>query len=134
MLGLWLSRRHNNVKLLVWGFLLCALGLAVLLAAYLLKWPVWISLAAFMLFEVSMNFGPHLVTFIIPSQIYPVADRGAGTGMASLLGKVGAILGVFFMPILLDVGGMTLVLIVTGATMLLGAAISIIYGRMLRLV
>jgi len=54
--------------------------------------------------------------------------------VASLLGKVGAIVGVFFMPMLLDAGGMTLVLTVTGATMLSGAAISIIYGRMLKLV
>jgi len=63
-----------------------------------------------------------------------VANRGKGTGIASLLGKVGAIVGVFFMPMLLDAGGMTLVLTVTGATMLLGAAISLIYGKMLKLV
>ncbi len=134
VLGLWLARRHNHVKLLAWGFILCAIGLAILLAAYLLKWPVWVSLAGFMLFELCLNGGPHLITFIIPAHIFPVANRGKGTGVASLLGKVGAIVGVFFMPMLLDAGGMTLVLTVTGATMLSGAAISIIYGRMLKLV
>ncbi|MDE5655665.1 MAG: sugar porter family MFS transporter [Muribaculaceae bacterium] len=133
-LGLWLARRRNHVKLLAWGFILCAIGLAILLAAYLLKWPVWVSLAGFMLFELCLNGGPHLITFIIPAQIFPVANRGKGTGIASLLGKLGAIAGVFFMPMLLDAGGMTLVLIVTGATMLLGAAISLIYGKMLKLV
>ncbi|MDE5930755.1 MAG: MFS transporter [Muribaculaceae bacterium] len=131
--GLWMARRHSHVKLLAWGFILCAAGLGVLLAAYLLKWPVWVSLAGFMLFEMCLNGGPHLITFIIPAQIFPVANRGAGTGIASLLGKVGAIAGVFFMPMLLHAGGMTLVLTVTGATMLLGAAISIIYGKMLKL-
>ena len=104
------------------------------MAAYLLKWPVWVSLAGFMLFELCLNGGPHLITFIIPAHIFPVANRGKGTGIASLLGKVGAIVGVFFMPMLLDAGGMTLVLTVTGATMLLGAAISLIYGKMLKLV
>ncbi|MDE6099267.1 MAG: MFS transporter, partial [Muribaculaceae bacterium] len=87
----------------------------------------------FMLFEICLNGGPHLITFIIPAHIFPVANRGKGTGMASLLGKIGAIAGVFFMPMLLHAGGMTLVLIVTGATMLLGAAISIVYGRLLGL-
>ncbi|MDE6332879.1 MAG: sugar porter family MFS transporter [Muribaculaceae bacterium] len=133
VLGLWLARRCNHVKLLAWGFILCAVGLGILLGAYRFGWPVWVSLAGFMLFEICLNGGPHLITFIIPAHIFPVANRGKGTGMASLLGKIGAIAGVFFMPMLLHVGGMTLVLIVTGATMLLGAAISIVYGRLLGL-
>lgn len=133
VLGLWLARKYNHVKMLAWGFIICAIGLAILLAAYLLKWPVWVSLVGFMLFEICLNGGPHLITFIIPTHIFPVANRGKGTGIASLLGKLGAIVGVFFMPVLLHAGGMTLVLIVTGATMVLGAAIALIYGKKLNL-
>lgn len=131
--GLWMvAKGRNQTRMLVWGFIACAAGLAILLAAYLLHWPVWTSLVGFIIFELFLNGGPHLITFIIPANIFPVADRGTGTGIASMLGKVGAVLGVFFMPLLLKWGGMTLVLIFTGATMLVGAFIAQVYGKALQ--
>ena len=129
--GLWMvAKGYNQTRMLTTGFVICALGLAILLAAYLLHWPVWVSLAGFIIFELFLNGGPHLITFIIPARIFPVADRGTGTGIASMLGKAGAVLGVFFMPMLLHWGGMTLVRIFTGTVMIIGALISAIYGRL----
>lgn len=128
IVGLLAVRKLNHVKMLTGGFIAAAAGLGLLLTAYLLNWPVWISIVAFMIFEIFLNAGPHLVTFIIPSQIYPLADRGTGAGIAAMNGKIGAIIGVFVMPILLDKGGITLVLIVCIAVMALGALISAIFG------
>ena len=129
VLGLIYVRKMYHVKMLTGGFIISAISLGLLLAAYVLHWPVWVSIIAFLFFEVFLNAGPHLITFIIPSQIYDVDQRGAGTGIASMLGKVGAILGVFFMPLLLKWGGITLVLIVCIAVMAIGAIISAIFGR-----
>ena len=78
VLGLALVNRWYHVRTQTWGFILCALGMAILLAAYQLHWPVWIAVAGFMLFELFLNAGPHLMTFIIPPQIYSVAERGSG--------------------------------------------------------
>lgn len=126
LLGLAVVRKMNHGKMMTWGFLLSALGMGVLLWANIAHWPVWISVVAFMLFEIALNAGPHLVTFIIPAQIYPVDERGTGDGIAAMFGKVGAIVGVFVMPVLLNAGGIRLVLIVCIAVMLLGALISAI--------
>lgn len=134
VLGLLIMNRCNHVKMLTRGFVLAGVGLILLLAAFLLKWPSWVMIAGFVIFEVSLNAGPHLITYIIPSEIYPVDDRGAGTGIAAMLGKVGAVIGVILMPILLEAGGMTLVLGVSIAVMLLGAAIARVYGHKLGLV
>ncbi len=134
VLGLLIMNRCNHVKMLTRGFVLAGVGLALLLAAFLLKWPAWVMIAGFVIFEVSLNAGPHLITFIIPSAIYPVDDRGAGTGIAAMLGKAGAVAGVILMPILLEAGGMTLVLGVSIAVMLLGALIGQVYGKKLGLV
>lgn len=128
VIGLLMVRRVNHARMLGAGFVLSAVGIGVLLAAYLLHWPVWVSVLAFMFFEITLNAGPHLVTFIIPAQIYSVTDRGAGSGIASMLGKAGAILGVFFMPLLLSAGGITLVLAVCIAVMLLGWLITALLG------
>lgn len=124
LLGLLIVRRVNHGRMMTWGFLLSAAGMGLLLWAYHAEWPVWISIVAFMTFEIALNGGPHLVTFIIPTEIYPVSCRGLGDGIASMFGKAGAIIGVFLMPLLLEAGGITLVLIVCIATMLVGAAVS----------
>ena len=131
--GLAVIHRINQLKLMGWTFILCAITLAILLAGYKLHWPVWISFVAFVVFEVALNAGPHLVTFIVPSRIYSIQERGAGTGIATLLGKIGAVLGVFFMPLLLSWGGVTLVLWVSIAVQLIGAAVTFIYGKELHL-
>lgn len=133
IIGLFIVNRMNHATMLWTGFVGSAIGMGLLLAAYLLHWPVWVSIAAFIIFEVLLNAGPHLITYIIPASIFPVEDRGAGSGVADFLGKLGAIIGVFFMPILLKAGGITLVLIVTIAVMLLGAAVAVIFSRLLKL-
>ena len=133
-LGLAVLHKVNSVRLMGWSFVLCALSLAVLWGGHQWGWPVWVSFLAFVVFETALNAGPHLITFIIPSRIYPVAERGAGMGIAAMLGKVGAILGVFFMPVLLSWGGITAVLLVSIVVQLVGAAVTFIYGKRLKLV
>lgn len=128
LLGLWLIQRKCNVcTMQTWGFLLCAVFLIILLLASDYHWPKWISIVAFMAFEMFLNMGPHLVTYVLPPKVYPVATRGFGTGIAASLGKVGAVLGVFFIPILLQSGGTTLVLIVSAAVMALGAIVTLLF-------
>ena len=69
------------------------------------------------------------MTFIIPPQIYPVADRGAGSGLAAAFGKAGAVVGVVIIPLLLKWGGIAAVLAVTIAVQLAGAAVTAFVGR-----
>ncbi len=132
-LGLGIMNKVNILKLMGWSFIVCSAMLAMLLAGYELHWPVWISFASFVVFETFLNAGPHLVTYVIPARIFSVSERGAGTGIATLGGKIGAVLGVFFMPVLLRVGGVELVLYVSIAVNLIGAAITFIYGKSLKL-
>lgn len=128
-IGLLLMRRTRHLLMQTVGFWGSAAGLSILMAAYLCHWSSWISIAGFVLFELFLNAGPHLITFILPSQIYPVADRGTGTGIAAGLGKSGAVLGAFLIPVLLRSGGATLVLIVSIAVMVAGALITLVAGR-----
>lgn len=128
-LGLFLVNRWYHVRVQVWGFILCALGLTILLIAYKYHLPIWLAIAGFMMFELFLNAGPHLMTFIIPSQIYPVADRGEGAGLAAAIGKMGAVLGVLFIPMLLSWGGAELVLLVSIIVQLIGAVVTGVIGR-----
>lgn len=129
VLGLLLVNRWYHVRTQIWGFVLCAAGMMLLLAAYELRWPVWIAVAGFMIFELFLNAGPHLMTFIIPPQIYSVAERGSGSGLAAAFGKLGAVVGVLFVPMLLKWGGALLVLSVTIGVLLAGALVTAVVGR-----
>lgn len=128
-LGLATVNRIYHVRTQVWGFVLGAAGLLLLLTAYELHWPTWPAVAGFMVFELFLNAGPHLMTFIIPQQVYPVAERAAGAGLAAASGKLGAVAGVLTMPLLLEWGGAGLVLSLSAALLSLGAIITATLGR-----
>lgn len=130
VIGLWLAwRKVKEVALQTWSFWACAVSLVILLLAYTFRWPTWISLISFMAFELFLNIGPHLVTYLLPPKIYPIDVRGQGTGIAAAIGKAGATLAVFLIPILLKAGGGTLVLGVSAAIMIIGAIVTSFYGR-----
>ncbi|MDE6486774.1 MAG: MFS transporter [Muribaculaceae bacterium] len=124
-----LHRRARPARLQTWGFLLSCASLVVLLVSFSRGWPAWTTIGAFMAFELFLNMGPHLVTYVLPAAIYPVDCRAQGSGIAACIGKVGAVLGVFFMPVLLHAGGMHLVLVVSASVMLLGALVTAALSR-----
>ena len=126
--GLLLINKGKKITVIqTWGFLLCTLALAILMPAYHLHWNKWIAIGAFMAFEFFLNMGPHLITYVLPPRIYAVAQRGQGVGIAAAIGKIGAVLGVFFIPVLLHSGGAMLVLGVSAAVMALGAAVTFLF-------
>ena len=127
--GILLLNRLNHLKMQIVGFAMSAAGLGLLLAAYLCHWPAWIAIGGFIVFEIFLNAGPHLITFVLPSRAYPVADRGTGSGIAAGIGKSGAVISAFIMPVLLKSGGATLVLIVSISVMVAGALITAIMGK-----
>ncbi len=125
LLGLWLVARKAYIpRIQTIGFWACAVSMILLLLAYHYHWATWISILAFMLFELFLNMGPHLVTYLLPPAIYPVAVRGQGSGLAAAIGKVGAVLAVFIIPVLLKWGGVVLVLGVSAAIMVIGAIVT----------
>lgn len=128
--GLLLINKNRSITAIqAWGFLLCTASLCILMPAYEYHWNKWIAIGSFMAFEFFLNMGPHLITYVLPPKIYSISERGQGVGMAASIGKIGAILGVFCIPILLKAGGAMLVLGVSAAIMATGAAITFIFRK-----
>lgn len=128
LIGMWLLNKMKGPKIQWLGFFASGVSLAVLLVAYKYNLGKWASIGAFMAFELFLNIGPHLMTYVLPSRVYPAEVRGQGAGLAASIGKMGAVLGVFFIPMLLDWGGTDLVLIVSIAVMIFGGLITIIFN------
>lgn len=128
VLGLTVVRRYSLVRTQTLGFFICAAGLLITLLGYVNHASVWITLGGFLLFELALNAGPHLSTFELPSRIYSLQERASGEGIASALGKLGAIIATFIIPPLLSLGGGKLVLIVAIAVLVTGGVITLIVG------
>lgn len=128
--GLILINKGRKItSIQTWGFLLCTISMILLMPAYEYHWNKWIAIGAFMSFEFFLNMGPHLITYVLPPKIYPIAERGQGVGLAASIGKIGAIAGVFCIPILLKAGGAMLVLGVSAAVMALGATVTFLLRK-----
>lgn len=130
ILGLWLIPRMWSIRILTWGFFLSAASLGLLWLGYSFRWPVAVTVVAFMLFEIFLNAGPHLITYVLPPAVYPVSDRSLGSGIAACLGKVGAVLAVFFIPVILKSGGIHMVLLVSLVVMVVGGVVARAFGNL----
>jgi hypothetical protein len=129
IIGLAIFMRSYHVRQQALGFILAGASLILLVVAYTMHLSEWMIIAGLIAFELFINSGPHLITFVLPSQIYPIENRGAGAGIAAACGKAGAVVGVFIMPLLIKWGGITLALGITAALQVVGAAITLILGR-----
>lgn len=130
IVGLTLARKWNLLRVQTFGFFLCALGLFITLLGYIYHAPWGVTLGGFLLFELALNAGPHLSTFELPSRIYTLQERASGEGIASALGKLGAIVATFIIPPLLQFGGGKLVLIVAIVILVSGGVITLFVGPM----
>jgi MFS family permease len=102
-------------------------GFAVMAAAFLalgaipgLTTNVAPFLVIFGLSYFFIEFGPNTTTFVLPSEVFPVSMRTTGHGIAAGIGKLGAFIGVFLVPQLQKGIGLRGMLLVAGASAVLG--------------
>lgn len=110
----------GRVRLQLAGFAAMAAALALLALAEGLQGGgadhLPIVVVGFVLFNFFMNAGPNATTYALPAEVFPSDMRAAGHGFAAACAKLGAALGVFLFPILLDdVGSSALLLMLAGA-------------------
>ena len=80
-----------------------------------------------------INFGPNTTTFLIPSEIYPTTIRARAHGISAAVGKVGAFVGVFFLPYLLKNYGIQKLMFMMSLVSLTGLGLTLLLPEMGRL-
>lgn len=71
------------------------------------------------------EFGPNSTTFLYPAEIFPVAARTTGHGIASAAGKIGGFVGVFLFPILLRWHGLLSAELAAASVSVLGLIVTL---------
>jgi MFS family permease len=121
-----LADRLGRIRLQVFGFIGCAVGLLVAsCSAYAGgSSKIFLIFVGVMLFNFMTDLGPNAQTYLLAGEVFPTAIRGSGAGFAAAFAKIGAVLTAFMFPILLKgIGQQALLLILVG-TSLLGAAVT----------
>ncbi len=67
-----------------------------------------------------INFGPNATTFLIPAEVYPTSIRAKAHGISAAIGKCGAFVGAFTLPILLNAKGVSIVMLMMAIVSFLG--------------
>ncbi len=124
-----LADSAGRIRLQVLGFIGCAAGLFLASLSVGAEGGVKIFciFAGFMLFSFMTNLGPNAMTYLIAGEVFPTHIRGKGAGFAASFAKAGAVLTVFFFPLLLRSIGTEALLYGLVGTSLLGAAVTWIF-------
>lgn len=101
------------------GFLVMAIAYAIIAIPSVTRTiPAFIIIYG--LSYLFINFGPNATTFLIPSEIYPTSIRAKGHGISAAIGKCGAFVGAFTLPIVLHTHGMSFVMAMMAIVSFLG--------------
>jgi PHS family inorganic phosphate transporter-like MFS transporter len=113
---------HRRLQFI--GFSVMALCFVVLAIVPQLTQQVAPFLAILGLSYFFIQFGPNMTTFVLPSEVFPVSMRTTGHGIAAGIGKLGAFVGVFLVPVLQDHIGLRGLLAVAGISAVLGFTVT----------
>lgn len=129
VVGLLVLNRIYHIRLMAIGFVISGLAIFSVMAGHMFAWPVWVSVLAFIVYQIAECGGPGIITFVLPAEVFNLEERGTGSGIAASVGKMGAIFSVFVMPSIMKHWGIDGAMIFCGTAMFIGALITVISGR-----
>lgn len=132
-IALWFVPKFGKLFMQKMGFVGMAVGMIMLFLSTLLHlsdmWHLVMIFVGFIIFNLFMNAGPNATTFAMAPDLFPTQLRSTASGFAAGFAKIGAMLGIFFIPIIKEHYSISVVLAGMAAVSLLGLAITIIYGE-----
>jgi len=108
------------------GFGLAGVSLVIFgLLSYHSILPFIMIFMAFALMHFFHNIGPTNITYLYPVEIFPTRIRATGMGISAAASRIGAILGVFAFPLLVDRLSVTYGLIFFAVFEFIGLAVTL---------
>ncbi len=126
-----LVERLGRIPLQISGFVMMAVGLIVL--GYTSGLPgsgdqhLALVFVGFALFNFFQNAGPNATTYALPAEVFPSDVRSAGHGFAAGMAKLGAAVGTFFFPILMDSIGQSALLYLLAGVCIVAVVVTVIF-------
>ena len=121
----------GRIPLQIAGFLGMAIGLGIVALASGLPGDstqyIPLVFGGFMLFNLSMNWGPNSTTYLLSGEVFPTHIRATGAGFAASVAKLGAVVGTFFFPTLQTKLGIPSLLGLLAGASVLAAIVTVLF-------
>jgi putative MFS transporter len=108
--------------LMIWSFFFMTLGLLVL--GLFPHAPAWVIIAGFLVYA-AVSGGPGVLQWIYPNELFPTEVRATAVGVATALSRIGAAIGTFALPYVLQTYGIGPTMLINTAITLLGFIVSV---------
>jgi MFS family permease len=115
---------HRRLQLIGFGvmsFAFLILGAIPVLTSVVAPFLIIFGLSYFFI-----EFGPNTTTFVLPSELFPVSMRTTAHGISAGIGKLGAFIGVFLVPVLQTAIGLRGLLLVASGSAVLGYLLTLV--------
>ena len=115
---------HRRLQLIGFGVMSVAflmLGAIPVLTSVVAPFLIIFGLSYFFI-----EFGPNTTTFVLPSEFFPVSMRTTAHGISAGIGKLGAFIGVFLVPVLQRTIGLRGLLLVASGSAVLGYLLTLV--------
>src|SRR5699024_8585086 len=121
VIGIWIFNKISRRSFLVVSFLSSAIALA---AMVFLDISMCAKLVIFSLF-LSLSL---VLDYPYPSELFDVKVRAAGMGICIAISRIGAACGTFLLPVLTDMGGSQLAMLVCALVLFIGSMICLVWA------
>lgn len=132
VLAIWLIDQWGRIRLQMMGLMGMTAGLVMVATAAGLPGSneehIELVLLGYAVFNVMVNWGPNPTTFTLPAELFPTSLRASGQGLAAGAGKVGAAVGIFFLPVLVSHWGLSRTMAAVAVTSTLGFVVTWVFG------
>lgn len=122
-------KKLGTIRLQNLGFLGMTVGLLILSYATFHGQKPILVFVGFAIFNLMVNFGPNPTTYMLPTERFPPYIRASGHGFAASAGKIGAAIGIFFLPVFIKDIGISLSMLLLACCAMLGLICTSILGR-----
>lgn len=123
----WLMDKLGRKTIQVLGFIVMGAAFAAMALIPNIQHLVIPFLLIYGLSYFFTEFGPNATTFVYPAEIFPVEGRTTGHGIAAAVGKLGAFVGVFLFPFLMNWHGLLSAELAAAIVSVLGAAVTLLW-------
>lgn len=119
--------RVGRLRLQILGFL--GMGLSLLLLGLTNGSSILLLLVLFAIFQISENAGPNTTTWVVATELFPTRLRGTAQGSSAAISRVGAITGVFILPLITQIYGEYAAITVVSLAAFAGLIATLILGE-----
>lgn len=122
-------KKLGTIRLQNIGFIGMTIGLIILgFATYFHQSEAWVFVG-FAIFNLMVNFGPNPTTYMLPTERFPPYIRATGHGFAAASGKIGAAIGIFFLPVFIRTIGTSKSMFILAGFSFLGFICTLILSK-----